>query len=513
MFRLRSIIKGNYLEYIRSYSFLITIAVSLYVAFSFLPAPEANYSTIRFGNYTGVYNASWIGFVTAVMSSVFLSLFGFFLINGSVKKDIDTRIGHIIGSSRISNAVYLLSKLASSFLILFTILIFILIVSVILFFLYGKEHSFQLYDFVIPYLIIVVPSLFFVASFSLLLEVFLTKKVLIQYVLFLSTFFFVLFSSTTKENNFVTDVFGIQYPAKVVEQQIQEMHQKENTKLSIGFISGGRDMDKIVTIESISFSTKYLLARLFWVIIAIVLVYILSFFFHRFNIKEGQNQQQNSLERPLKKTAKFQLRNLAQTVEISAKLSPLIYAEVMMLLRKNTKWILVLTFCGMITMIFVPISISHRYILPLLWFLQISAWSDLASKDETYRTHYFVASSYQPLQRLFIARLVAGILLALFVAGPLLIRYMFSLDIMSLINIIFGALFIVMLAVFFDVLTKSKKFFEILFFFLIYSNMNLVPFADYFGAIHSTTGYTVSMLVLILILFSSSYILKRKSYE
>ncbi len=178
MFQLKSIIKGNYLQYVRSYSFLVTIALSLFVAFNFIPSTDANFSTVRFGEFTGNYNAAWIGFVTAIMSSVFLSLVGFFLINGSIKKDIDTRIGHIIGASKISNAKYLFAKLFSNVLILLTILVIIFVVSIVLFFFYGEKYPFQILDFVLPYAVIAIPSLFFVVSFSLLLEVLFPKKVI-----------------------------------------------------------------------------------------------------------------------------------------------------------------------------------------------------------------------------------------------------------------------------------------------------------------------------------------------
>ncbi|MGY0427365.1 MAG: hypothetical protein ACWIPI_11165, partial [Polaribacter sp.] len=123
MFLLKNGIKGNYLQHIRSYSFLLTVAAITYLAFSFIPSNSVNYSTIKFGSYTGSYNSAWIGFVTAIMSSIFLSLFGFFLINGSIKKDIDTRIGHIIGTTRISNYAYIFTKVVSNFFVLLTLLV------------------------------------------------------------------------------------------------------------------------------------------------------------------------------------------------------------------------------------------------------------------------------------------------------------------------------------------------------------------------------------------------------
>src|SRR5580698_2105983 len=68
------IVISDYKQRTRSYAFLITLAISLYFAYSFIPAADANYTTVRIGNYVGVQNAAWIGYVTAMMTSVFLSM-------------------------------------------------------------------------------------------------------------------------------------------------------------------------------------------------------------------------------------------------------------------------------------------------------------------------------------------------------------------------------------------------------------------------------------------------------
>ena len=512
MFQFKNIIKGNYLQYVRSYSFLITVALSVYIAFSFVPSPEANYTTIRLGAFTGDYNSAWIGFVTAIMSSTILSLFGFFLINGSIRKDIETRIGHIIGTTQISNTAYIITKLLSNFLILCSILAIVCIVSVILSFLYGNGQSFQLLDFVLPYAIITIPTLFVVSSFSLLLEIVLPKKTLVQYGLFLVGFFVLLFSSSP-ENQGIQDVFGMQYPTAIISEQIQQIHTGEDTELAIGFIAGGRDADKVVTVESISFSQAYIMNRMLWIGVAFALAFLSSLFFHRFNIKDKLTKQATPKVKGNGRSADFQLGNISATPEFSSQLSPLIGAEILMLIRKSPKWLWGLSCCLMLAMVFVPLSFAHHYMLPLLWFLQVGVWSDLVTKDIAFRTHYFTASSYQPVQRLFISRIIAGVFIALFIAMPLLVRYIVELDFHTILNITLGAIFIILLSVFFGTLTKSKKLFEIVFFFLIYSNINLVSITDYFGAMHTSFSYTGIMALLTVGLFSGSYFLKKLSYE
>ena len=98
-----SIIKADYLQRTRSYSFLITLAITIYAAYSFVPPPTASYTTLNVVGYKGIYNSAWVGHVSAMMTTIMLSLYGFFLINGGIKKDVDTGIGQIIATTPINN--------------------------------------------------------------------------------------------------------------------------------------------------------------------------------------------------------------------------------------------------------------------------------------------------------------------------------------------------------------------------------------------------------------------------
>ncbi|MEM6685342.1 MAG: hypothetical protein AAF617_06045 [Bacteroidota bacterium] len=506
------IIQGNYLQYVRSYSFLITVGICVYVALSLVPSPEANYTTIRLGEFTGDYNSTWIALVMAMMASVLLSLVGFFLMHGSIQKDIETRIGHIIGTTQISNSSYLFSKFCSNLLILFTMLCIVFVAGIALLFMFGNQYSLQLWEFVIPFVLIAVPTLVIVTALALVLEVVFPRKRNLQYGIFLVLYISSLVGATFEKKE-IHDAFGIHEPMTAITTQVQQQFPNEDTAFTIGFISGKRNADKVVTIQHIAFSADYIWNRVVFMLIAIVCLFLSTIYFHRFNIKEKIAPLPTSAPAEQNKSAGFQLSNLSITPEFSSQLSPLVSAEIIMLIRKTPKWLLGISFCLMFASIFVPLPVAHHYMLPLLWFLQVGVWSDLVTKDTSFRTYYFTASSYKPLQRVFISRILAGIGIAIFIALPLLVRYIVEFDVHTIINIMLGAVFIILLSVFFGTLTRSKKLFEITFFFLIYSNINLVKITDYFGALHNSIAYTILMLVLSTILFFSSYSLKKLRYE
>lgn len=503
MIRYLNIVKYSYLQYTRSYSFLITTIFSLLVSFHFIPYPDANYATVRFGEYVGDYNSNWIGFVSSIFSSVTLSLFGFFLIEGSIKKDIDTRIGQIIGTTKITNLEIILTKIFTNFLILFTILLTTFLTSIILFLLYGNTEI-EITAFIIPYLIIAVPSLFFISSFAIILEVLFPTKRLLRYTIFLSLFIFTFFSSfSLKKDRGFYDLFGGDYPAKVIGKYVEKKHPNENIRLSIGVIYDKNKSLKKFETQKITYPSKYITNRILWIALALSLGIISSYFFNRFNIRSKSIKIFPSIIQNKKSGASFQLENINVSTKYSHSIKPLIYSEIIMLLRKRSRFFWGIVFIGSVLMFFSSTFFAHSFILPILWFLQVINWSDLTTKDHSNRTHYFVLSSYRPTKRVFFSRVIVAFLMVFFTSIPILIKLAMDKNLTAFISVILGGMFIVLLSVFLGLLSKTKKIFEVVFFFILYGNLNSVPFTDYFGALHNSTFYIMilgggTLLLLIL---------------
>ena len=151
------------------------------------------------------------------------------------------------------------------------------------------------------------------------------------------------------------------------------------------------------------------------------------------------------------------------------------------------------------------------FILPTLWFLQVSRWSDITAKEKTNRIHYFTYAAFQPLKRLLSSQIIAGLLVALSLASPLLIRYLLSGEVLAAISIVLGAMFITSSAVCLGILTGGKKLFEILFFLLTYGNMNRIPFMDYFGGLGQTLPQLITVTVIVAGLLLVSFVVR--NYE
>ncbi|MFK7813363.1 MAG: hypothetical protein AB8B59_12795 [Maribacter sp.] len=496
-----TIVKYDYLQRTRTYSFLITLCASLVIAYTFLPSPDADYSTIRISDYVGYYNSSWVGYITAILTSVFLSLIGFYLITGSIKTDNETRVGQIISATPITNFTYLLTKACSNFLLLLTLVGIIFLMSIGLFFLYGDSFSFELLQFVKPYLIIAVPTMVFISVLAIVFELIFGKYTVVQ-----NAVFFFLFSvmmlynpKTNLQQSF--DVFG----SKVITQQLEQTVRKiKNTNahevLAIGYITSSKEPTKRFQFDGIDFSVNFILSRLTLVVLSFIILFVVAPFFHRFNTRERKGIKKKKIlleKQPLEQD--LSIGNLAIMRE-NYSILPLFKAEFLMLLRKGESWLWLFNILGIALLTVLSINLAHQIVLPVLWFLQVHRFSDVTTKETANRMHYYAFSSYLPLRRLLTSQLSSAIVLMLGLALPLLMRYLFVMNVHAMLSIILGGFFIVLLAAISGLLTKGKKLFEILFFLLTYANLNKVPLLDYFGGmVHAPMNWgCLSVMVLLL---------------
>ncbi len=495
MNNLIQLIKADYLQRTRGYGFIVTLCVSLAFGYSFVPPLDAPYTTIRIGDYIGNYNSAWFGYVMAVMSSVFISYFGYFIINDGIKRDTETGVGVIMATTQTSNFTYLIAKFLSNFLVLFSLLLPVMIMGILLFFIYGSG-SFSLGDFISPIVLTCLPILALIAALAILFENLFRKSNVLQYVLFSILFFGTLLVPLSSEFNQMIDPFGTKIILHEMTEQVAQLTNEEQG-LSIGYNVNHQFQEKRFEFTGVDFPTPYLIARLLWGLSALVLVLLSSFIFHRFRISSSKASAKKQSEKLRAVGSSFEI-DLKQPLTFEFGILPLIKAEILLLSRKQTIWLWILTLGGMTALALSPITVAHQFILPALWFVHVTKWSKLISKEFEYGTQLFSAISYKPEVRIFTAQLISATICILLLSLPLLIRLIISVQFISAIAVFLGGIFVVVLATLLGLVSKSNKLFEVLFFFLTYANFNVIHPLDYFGALHSSTSYLVILATLVL---------------
>lgn len=505
-----TLIKLDYLQRTRSYAFIVTLCISLALAYTFVPEPNANYTTVKVQNYIGLYNAPWFGYVTAIMGSVFLSLFGFYLVNGSIQKDFENKTGQIISACGISNFKYLLSKVISNFLVLLSILSLVCLMSILLFFLYNDNVSFSLMSFIVPYLFIPIPALFLISSIAIAFEVILPKFSVLQQILFFFLFAFMIGTTPQSDKGFAMDPIGNKIVINAMEKKVQQLtNSTEPITMTIGFVVGANKDTKKFNFTGIEFPYYFMISRLVWIAFSLLLIYISSLVFHRFNLREKQN---SSTSKKLLKVKGFNNISLSKLTipELNFNIYPLIKTEFILLLRNGNKWLWVLNGISILLLIILPIKAAYSFVLPILWFLQVTRISSIGTKEFQYNMQYFSFSSYKPFQRVFLSQFIAILFLLIFISTPLIIKLLFSTQYISICSIGIGALFITSFATILNTLSKGRKLFEIIFFLLTYANLNGVPILDYLGAVENNLLKTLFITMLTAFFLSVSLLLYQR---
>ena len=505
-----SIIKADYLQRTRSYSFLITLAVTVYAAYSFVPPDTAAYTTLNVPGYRGAFNSAWVGYVSATMTTVMLSLWGFLLVNSGIKKDRDTEVGLIVAATPITNFGYLLTKLFSNFLVLLTIAGITFAVSMVMFLIRGTGYPFIFADFIVPYIVFAIPALFLVAGLAVVAEVFLGRYSVLPFIIYFFLCGAMMASINTPNPGPATAVFdpyGLTLVTGSIKNQINAEFHENIQQVSFGFIFSAHKAYRTFIWNGVNWTGIFLFSRLLWISFSLALVYFSSFFFHRFDYNKPVGKKKRAIHFDQQADATYFKpavisREMLPPVKADYGILPFIKTELLLLIRKGSKWFWLLSLGVWIAMLFVPLTIAHSYLLPIIWFLQVTRFSDLVTKERTNRLHYFTYSSYKPLLRMLPAQILAGILLAVALALPVIVRSLLSSDIYAVFNIFGGAIFIVILAVCLGIISGGKKLFEIIFFMLTYAATQKIPPLDYIGATlyadHSSNILVISMLILFL---------------
>lgn len=513
------IIKADYLQRTRSYSFLITLAVTVFMAYLFVPPHTASYTTLSALGYKGVYNSAWVGYVSGIMTSFMLSFYGFLLVNSGIKKDIETEVGLIIATTPVTNFKYLLSKQISNYLVLLTIAGITFMVSIVVFLVRGTGQPFILGNFIFPYLFFALPALFVVAALAVTAEVFLGKRSILQFIIYFLLFGICMafINEQGGSDTGVFDPFGLSLMTKSITQHINTHFHEDIKSVSFGFIFNGHKTFKLFEWEGLNWTSVFIFSRLLWMGFGLGLIYISSVFFHRFDFKQtvtakkkklgsASAAESGQLINPIRIS-----RGVLPALSFDYGIYPLIKTEFLLLIRQGNKWLWLLNVGLWVAMFVIPFKYAYSYLLPVLLFLQVTRWSELVTKEKTNRIHYFAYASYKPLQRMLPAQIIAGILLAIGLSLPVIIRSISTSNLYAVVGLLNGAILIVLLAVTLGILTGGKKLFEVFFFLLTYAVINQVPLFDYPGSLpeHHTSFFILTILAMNLTLTVVLFLARR----
>jgi len=514
--RLRAVALSDFRIRFRKTSTAVTFVLLSLTAYLLVPDPATGNTLMEIDHHRVFYNSTSIALATACLYSILLSLFGFYLVSNSVRKDIDSRAGFIVASTPLRSVEYLAGKLFGNILFLGALAAGFLLSCGAMYLLRG-EAPLEPLEFLKYYALLMPPSVVFVSVIALLFESisFLSGR-LGDIVYF---FFWILGigvaagvitadpSSLSPNQPHWTAYFDPQGVALIAQ------HVKTATgtgSFTIGYTPFDRDTAPVI-LQTLKPGVPHLLARFSSMLIPIPLLGLALLLFHRFDptklrvshgkARRGWVKGTNLLLKPLARTFRFML-GFPRTNRLGWFFGAVL-AEFWMVLTAYPI-LPVLAVASSVVSLFLPLPAVTQVLLPVAFLILIPPLAEAACRERRFGTGQMIFVS--PLfKSLYVGcKFAACVILVLFFTGIGLLRVAFSAPGAAL-SLLIGAAVFAAVAVCLGVIVASPKAFVVvalLFWYLALSDRGRVPaldFAGWFGTAGANVRLSYAILTLLLL--------------
>jgi hypothetical protein len=453
--------RADFLERVRRYSFLVTLAAAVYLGY----AVAAGRVGVTLGRYGGVANSAWVGLTMAMTTAAFVSLVGFYVVKNAIDRDRQTRVGQIIAGTPVSKLQYALGKAASNFAVLSVIVLVLAVAAVIMQLLGHEESALRLWPLLSPFLLIALPVMAAVAAVAVLFE-----------------------SVPWLSGGFgnVVYVFAWSLPSIVaLEAKIRAFDL-----LAIGFVSetmgaatrarfpdydggfvigAGPKMQSLIRFrwDGLDWTAAGVGYRLLWFGIAFALVLLAALFFDRFDSARAPLLRHGKAgdEKPGPQPARRPAATGASLTPVPAgpgrmRFLAVLLAEVRLMLKGLRWWWYAVAGGFLVAQAANTLDVARHEVLGVSWIWPVLLWSAMGVRETRNGTDQLLFSCSRSLTRQLPALWLSGVVVALLTGGIVGLRLLAAGDLSGLAAWLAGALFVPSLALALGVWSGTSKLFE-----------------------------------------------------
>jgi len=467
-------IRADFLERVRRYSFLVTLAGSLWLAYAV--AAEKLWIVVGDG-YRGVYNSAWIGALMAVSCSTFLSLVGFYIVKNSVQRDRETRVGQILAATPMRKDFYTLAKTLSNFAVLGCMVFILMLAAIVMQRMQAASQSFSLWQLWSPFIFLTLPAMLLTASVAVLFETIPFLRGGLGNVIY----FFAWTAILAMSVNGVNDPTGLQLIYASTRNTLMPIDPSVADHFSFSLTIGGERAVRTFLWNGIDWTGTILLMRLFWIAIAAGIALLASLLFDRF---DPARSWRRSKAAPAARTPDATVpetdspltsypstapalppSQLTAATRTSSPLrfAPLVVCELRLMLKGQRWWWYVSAAGILVGQLVAPDAGVRAGFLIASGIWPILLWSQMGCRERRWSTSALLFSCERSLTRQLPALWAAGFLLALLTEAGFGIRLLLAGDWHSLAAWLAGAAFIPSVALALGVWSGGSKAFEALY--------------------------------------------------
>jgi len=441
--------------------------------------------------YRGVYNSAWIGAQVTLLTSIFLFLLGFYVVNDSLKHDEKTRVGQIIATTPVGNPVYILGTMLSNFAVLASMVVIIMLTAIGMQIVRGENLAIIPRPLLAPFIIIVLPIISIVAAIAVLFETIPMLQKRAGNILYV--FFWLIGTPIVADR---IDLFGISLiKSSIVTTGLAEYPDIARSSFTLGFNTGLSPEQTLNTFtwSGVNWTLEVLQTRILLIGFALVVSLVAAWRFNRFDpvsdllkLSNGVQTEvfrvEDFYEPSFKPNQNIKIRPLDENA-ISYGFLSMFLAEIKLVLNEfpsiGKLWVIVavafIAAGGLLLQ-----HIARNIVLPVAWFLPVLYWSKLGTYEARYGTNQLVFSSAFIFKRQLLAIWLTGVFISMITGLGVAVNFGIHGNLSGLIAWSVGAVFIPSMALCLGVWTGSGKVFEFLYTLLWYigpmSGVNLLDF-------------------------------------
>jgi hypothetical protein len=515
-----AIARADFLERVRRNSYLVTLLFTVYLGY----AAGTGRISLRLGDYRGLYTSAWIGIMVSLVTTIFVSLVGFYIVKNAVDRDRQTGVGQILSATPLTKSSYFLGKFLSNFAVLSSVVLLLAVGAVAMQFLAAEDRSFHLGALLLPFFLLTLPAMAVTAALALLFETFgLLRGGFGNVAWFFLWSFAIGLPGILKLPQLDPSGLWIAYESMAPTARASIPGYVEGFSLTIA--------DKTAKIAigfhwtGLNWTAEVILLRLAWVAVAFAVVLFAAIFFDRFD--PARSRAQAGSKRSAKAVAPasdpaqvpataspqpraatpIQLTPLAGGAQHSGALR-ILNAEMKLALKGYRWWWYAIAGGLLIAQFASPLDVARGPLLAAAWIWPILLWSTLGTRESRFGTQQLLFSCARTLPRQFPAAWMAGVLIALLTGLGAGVRLALAGRTVGLIAWAAGVLFIPSLALALGVWSGTSKFFEGFYVTLWYVGpLNQVAGLDFTGSANTPQAgrYALQYFSLAAILLTAAF--------
>ncbi len=494
--RLAHLVRADFLERVRRHGFLVTLLVTLWFAYVFLPPNGARYVTMQIAGHRGLYGSAWVGAATSLLGGTFLSLIGFYLVKNSIERDRVTGVGEILATTALSKPLYTLGKAASNFTVLAALASLLAAGALGMQLLRGEDTRVDLVALLAPFIVITLPTLMITSGLAVLFESVKWLRGGLGNIAYFFTWAGLTVGTTAARKDVFSGVGDFLGASAVLPSMLHAVADafpgvdRHNAPMSLGFNFSNEAVRHVDTFrwEGPHWTAAVLAARLTWAAMGVVLALVASIPFDRFDTVDASARSRSGrgpragaspTAAPVPGARHVSAAEL-RAARRAASFLPLLRGELTLMVGRLpwAWWAIALGL--VIACVFVPLGVARGYVLPLAWIWPMLAWSPLGARESIHRTEALMFSSPRPLMRQLAATWTAGALVAFAAGLGVGVRLLAAGDVVAAVAWTIGGLFIPTLALACGTWTGNGRMFEVVYLLLWYAGpMNHLPALDF----------------------------------